>query len=1170
MLRYRQPIPLVLILPILFVIAFSPPAGAATLLVTTLNDDGPGSLRQAILDVNASEDTDNTILFQSGLSGFVLSTGGMTINKNLTLEGLGESLTTIIGNNARIFTINADATVSISDLKLQNGGIHNNGTLTLSNSTIQSSKINRDGGAIYNNGTLTVNNSTMADNSAYNNGYYDGSGGGIFNAGILNVNDSTLVNNSAVFYGGGVFNAGTATLTNTILTDNLTSSPDFGRGGGILNGGDGTLTIENSILSGNIVPLYGGNIFNGGKLTINNVTLSDGTAIDGGGVYNKDGDLVISNSTLSNNSTTHSGGSIYHIGSGTMNVRNSTLSGNSALGESSGLGGGAIYSAATALILNSTIVNNSALGVGGGIWNTVPLSIGNSIVVGNTAPTGKEIRSNGTLNSLGHNLFGENAEAGLEGADSVASDLILAGSMTTAIAPLADNGGPTQTHLPIPGSPAIDAGDNTLIPQGVTTDQRGEARIQNGLVDIGAVEFDGGGVFTITATAGAGGAIRPESVPVNFGSIATFTVIPDTDYFANVSGCGGTLDGTTYTTGPITADCMISASFYPNTSAYTVTSVAGSNGTISPDRQLVNPGGTTTFTVTPAPGYVATAAGCQGALAGTLYTTGPILVDCTVIARFTPGAATEIPVVTTPTLPDLVAGVPYGVVLNARGGRPPYTYAATGLPPGLALSADGVVSGTPTTNSSRIPVVITVADQLGRSGTRTYDLSVTSDLTLVTTLLAEGLVDTTYAQTLYALGGRPPYTFSARDLPSGLTLSEAGFLSGAPVEAGESVVELTVTDTANHSVTLPTLLVVRDATFTEPNPEQPNQTVSGVAEACEDAVITTRTLKLGDPGAPTTGPDGIDLPYGLLEITVTGCQAGQTVLALTTVYPEPLPPGTQYWKYGPTEDNREPHWYVLPGAIVQGNAITLLITDGGTGDSDLARDGNILDPGGPGMPNLAISGGILSRTPLGQPYRATLEARYVGTPVANADTVWSVAAGVLPPGLALTQDSLTDATVLKGVPTTEGVYFFTLQVINRANGNALSQQDYRIEITGGDSATTLITHYYVSILERQPEEDGLAFWKNQITEKQANGEDVKPVFREMAAFFFFSDEYIGRNTTNIQFLTNLYLTFFQREPDDEGLEFWLTQLVLGSPRYDVMLGFLFSPEFTGFMEALGF
>ncbi|MCB1767041.1 MAG: DUF4214 domain-containing protein, partial [Candidatus Competibacteraceae bacterium] len=125
-------------------------------------------------------------------------------------------------------------------------------------------------------------------------------------------------------------------------------------------------------------------------------------------------------------------------------------------------------------------------------------------------------------------------------------------------------------------------------------------------------------------------------------------------------------------------------------------------------------------------------------------------------------------------------------------------------------------------------------------------------------------------------------------------------------------------------------------------------------------------------------------------------------------------------------------------------------------------------------------------------------------------------------------------------------------------------------LENSDPATTLITHYYVSILEREPEEEGLAFWKDQIAEKQANGEDVKPVFRAMAAFFFFSEEYIGRNTTNIQFLTNLYLTFFQREPDDEGLEFWLVQLVGGMSRNQAMQGFLFSPEFTSFMEELGF
>jgi hydrogenase maturation factor HypE len=53
---------------------------------------------------------------------------------------------------------------------------------------------------------------------------------------------------------------------------------------------------------------------------------------------------------------------------------------------------------------------------------------------------------------------------------------------------LGNYGGPTQTHLLVPGSPAINAGDNALIPDGVTTDQRGFPRIQDGTVDIGAVE----------------------------------------------------------------------------------------------------------------------------------------------------------------------------------------------------------------------------------------------------------------------------------------------------------------------------------------------------------------------------------------------------------------------------------------------------------------------------------------------------------------------------------------------------------------------------------------------------------------------------------------------------------------------------------------------------------
>jgi hypothetical protein len=73
----------------------------------------------------------------------------------------------------------------------------------------------------------------------------------------------------------------------------------------------------------------------------------------------------------------------------------------------------------------------------------------------------------------------------------------------------------------------------------------------------------------------------------------------------------------------------------------------------------------------------------------------------------------------------------------------------------------------------------------------------------------------------------------------------------------------------------------------------------------------------------------------------------------------------------------------------------------------------------------------------------------------------------------------------------------------------------------------------------------------------------------MARFFFNSPEYLEQEASNLDFLFDLYRTFFQREPDDEGLVFWLTQLVHEVSRNDVMAGFLYAPEFTDFMTGLG-
>jgi len=79
------------------------------------------------------------------------------------------------------------------------------------------------------------------------------------------------------------------------------------------------------------------------------------------------------------------------------------------------------------------------------------------------------------------------------------------------------------------------------------------------------------------------------------------------------------------------------------------------------------------------------------------------------------------------------------------------------------------------------------------------------------------------------------------------------------------------------------------------------------------------------------------------------CPSGGTV-TLTLTYPNPLPGGTQYWKYGPTSGNPTAHWYVLP-ATITGNTAVFTITDGGLGDDDLdPNNGVIVDQGGPGVP----------------------------------------------------------------------------------------------------------------------------------------------------------------------------------------------------------------------------
>ena len=189
---------------------------------------------------------------------------------------------------------------------------------------------------------------------------------------------------------------------------------------------------------------------------------------------------------------------------GTTTLTNCTVSGNTSGGEGGGLYN--IYTNAT--LTNCTVSGNSAL-AGGGLYNgrgTITENLGNTIVAGNTAGTSPDV--SGGFTSLGNNLIGEtDGSTGWVGSDLTGT---VAAPLDAVLAPLGNYGGPTQTMALLPGSPAIDAGNNALIPAGITTDQRGLPRIVNGTVDIGAFESSG---FTLAYTSGSGQTAKVRSPP---------------------------------------------------------------------------------------------------------------------------------------------------------------------------------------------------------------------------------------------------------------------------------------------------------------------------------------------------------------------------------------------------------------------------------------------------------------------------------------------------------------------------------------------------------------------------------------------------------------------------------------------------------------------------------
>jgi Putative Ig domain len=439
----------------------------------------------------------------------------------------------------------------------------------------------------------------------------------------------------------------------------------------------GDLTLQSVTLSGG--SSFGG-LSNGGTVSIKNSIISGNT---GSGVRNS-GTLRVENSTIANNTANFSGGGLSNV-FGTTTIVNSTISGNAA----GSYGGGIDNYAGRLTITNSTISGNTANEAGGGVSNSYGfyyggaiLTLNNSLIAGNQAAAAPEIENNlgnftapNTVIANNFNLFGSNGNAGVAGFTPGPTDMVPGVSLANILGPLQNNGGPTQIHALVAGSPAIDAGnpggcrDNqgTLL----LTEQRGFARHVDGNND---------------------GTVRCDIGAFEYG--AEFVPIPPPPPPAPPPL---TIGATTLATGEagvsFTNDLMISGGVAP----YFVSIIKGK----LPAGLSLDNDGVISGTISP------------NAKSATISVRITDSVNDSITQNFTITVLKALHITAKPKTGRV--GRDYSVSFKSRGGLGPFSWSITSgaLPPDLSFnSATGALTGIPT-QGGEFPLTVQVTDALG-------------------------------------------------------------------------------------------------------------------------------------------------------------------------------------------------------------------------------------------------------------------------------------------------------------------------------------------------------------------------------------------------------------------------------------------------------------------------
>lgn len=457
----------------------APRAGGGILNGAGINNDG------SIINGGGMV-TLNNVLIQSCQA---VGKGDSVINNHTTLDAWGGALASL-GAGTVIIT---NSTLSGNIAQGGNGGNFNNGSGSFAK-----------GGSIYfGGGTLNIDLSRIENSNA--NG---GNGGNVDQNGMTNGGSGGLAQGGGVWIG-----AGTATINNTTFKSTVANAGNSGNGGnssgpaGEADGGGlyslGIVTITNSTFDS--AGANGGDAGDAfGTTCIGAHNAGDGGAARGGAIFADGGSMIVDTSTFANNSAVggdggdggqtdgglncgmHGAGGLAYGGAitnnaATLNIKHATISLNNAQAGNTGVNQGGANKPPRLV----------AEGTGGGIRvGPGSVTIENTIIAGNTAGNGlgdvtgaptPGPNVDGAVTSNGHNLLGTATEAtGFTGT----GDLSGANPM---LAPLADNGGPTQTMLPAATSPAIDAG----VAAGATTDQRGKPRTFDDPAVVNAATSDG-------------------------------------------------------------------------------------------------------------------------------------------------------------------------------------------------------------------------------------------------------------------------------------------------------------------------------------------------------------------------------------------------------------------------------------------------------------------------------------------------------------------------------------------------------------------------------------------------------------------------------------------------------------------------------------------------------